>query len=250
MRMLVTNDDGINAAGIRALAEYLSSLGEVYVVAPAEQQSAKSQSVTFLTEVIVQETEVPGAAKAYSLAGTPTDCVNWAISAFRRSGIEFDYVFSGINLGANIGLANYYSGTIAAAREGALQGVRSIALSVGTLSASEFDYILSAIPELMKMSDSLSPATFLSVNAPNLPANEIKGLKVAEVAPWGYGDKYVFDKVGRRRYQLNLYRRDPGATELRYDFDWYFKGYTVVSPITTHASDDDALRILNNGFGG
>lgn len=247
-RVLVTNDDGINAKGIIKLTEYLSDLAEVYVVAPSRQQSAKSQSITFLTPVDIEKVELAGATVAVALSGTPTDCVIWGISHFRKEGIEFDYVFSGINMGANIGLAAYYSGTISAAKEGALHGVRSIALSVESHEASEFDYILSTIPAVMKMADSLSPATILSVNAPNLPADQVKGLRIAAAAPWGYGENYRFHKTEAGVYQMSQFFNGTETAGLDYDFDCLHNGYASISPLITHISDDEALRILNERF--
>lgn len=275
MRILITNDDGIFAAGIRRLAAEASKYGEVYVAAPSEQQSAKSQSITFLRPVAIRETGVCGATEAYEVEGTPADCVKWAIPHFRELGIEFDYVFTGINLGSNVGLAAYYSGTISAAREGALNGVRSIAFSVATHDASEFDYICNLIPQLMEMSSSLSISTILSVNAPNLPAWETKGVRIAEVAPWEYGDKYAFRKVQDGLYQMEQVPSgdmasaarevrwfdapDAAADQvlgmaaerekaLRYDYDCLHHGYAAITPLISHTSDTVALNRLNGLF--
>ena len=276
-RFLVTNDDGIKAAGIVRLVSELSAYGEVYVAAPATQQSAKSQSITFMREVSITETAMLGAAAAYEVGGTPADCINWGVGWFGEKGISFDQVFSGINLGANVGLAAYYSGTIGAAREGALQGVRSIALSVGTHLATEFDYTCSLIPKLIEMSDSLSPSTILSFNAPDLPMWAVKGVRIAEAAPWGYGENYVFSEVGEGRFQMAQQLHDwaakkfskehegaygklsaggkdfmsdlpLGAEELKYDFDCFYSGYASVSPLISHVSDRTALSRLNGLF--
>ena len=195
-KVLVTNDDGIDVRGLTALVGALDEKFEVYAVAPMEQQSAKSMAVTFLREVSVEKKEVPGAAEAYALDGTPVDCVRWAVDWFAERDITFDYLFSGINLGANVGIAAYYSGTIGAAREGALAGIRSIALSVGTHKSTHCEDICSLIPKLIEMADSLSPQTILSVNTPDLPPWEVRGLRIAEVAPSGYAEKYSFSLAG------------------------------------------------------
>ena len=131
-KVLVTNDDGIDAHGLRVLVDALSEHADIYVVAPATQQSGKSHSITFMREVTPKEREVKGAVAAWELDGTPADCVMWAIDYLRdEEGIEPDFVISGINLGFNTGLAAYYSGTVAGAREGAINGIRSIALFRG-----------------------------------------------------------------------------------------------------------------------
>lgn len=283
-RVLVTNDDGITARGLTALVEKLGRDYEIYAVAPAEQQSARGMAVTFLRELEVEKTEVEGAAEAYIVDGTPVDCVLWALPWFRERGIEFDYLLSGINLGANVGIAAYYSGTIGAAREGALGGVRSIALSVGTYEAKHFDYIISIIPHVMEMADTLSPSTFLSVNAPDLPPWKVRGLRIAEVAPHGYAEKYAFSPAGENKgrtadeiewtgkvnFQLGQHSLDgmpsagksseigPGMLsragvpvtdrDLKYDLDCMRYGFAAITPLSTGNSDDVALRKLQGRY--
>ena len=283
-KVLVTNDDGITARGLTTLVEKIGEKCEVYAVAPAEQQSAKGMAITFLREVSVEKTEVAGAAEAYIVDGTPVDCVKWALKYFQGRGIEFDYLFSGINLGANVGIAAYYSGTIGAAREGALNGVRSIALSVGTHEATHFDYIISLVPKLMEISDTLSPATLLSVNAPDLPPWKVRGLRFAEVAPFGYAEEYSFSPAGDNKgktadelvwdgplnFQLAQHSLDgkpsagksseigPGMlsrtgdpvteADLKYDLDCMRYGFAAITPLSTGNSDDVALRKLQGRF--
>ena len=283
-KVLVTNDDGINASGLMSLVDSLSKTCEVYVVAPAEQQSAKSMAITFLREVGIVKTEVKGAVEAYIIDGTPVDCVRWAIEWFEELGITFDYLFSGINLGANVGIAAYYSGTIGAAREGALCGVRSIALSVGTHLSTHFSYICSLVPRLMEMADSLSLQTILSVNAPDLPPWEVRGLRIAEVAPHGYAEKYSFAPAGSDleksadeiswedtvSFQLGQVILDgkgtagqssligPGMTslrggmltdeDLRFDLDCMRYGFAAITPLSCGVSDDVALRKLQGRY--
>ena len=218
-KVLVTNDDGIDAHGLRILVDALSEHADVYVVAPADQQSGKSHSITFLREVSPQERDVKGAVAAWVLDGTPADCVMWAIDYLEyEEGITLDFVISGINLGYNTGLAAYYSGTVAGAREGAINGIRSIALSVGGPDASNaehFDYLVGLLPQLMEMSMQIDPGIILSVNAPDIPSWDIKGVRIAETAPRGYGD-----------------------------IDWCAASYIAVSPIPTTLSDPVSLMRL------
>lgn len=283
-KVLVTNDDGIQARGLTELVRALGRKYEVYAVAPAEQQSAKGMSITFLREVSVERTEVEGAEEAYVIDGTPVDCVKWALRYFGGREIRFDYLFSGINLGANVGIAAYYSGTIGAAREGALNRVRSLALSVGTHDSTHFEYICSLVPRLMEISDTLTPATILSVNAPDLPPWEVRGLRFAEVAPFGYAEEYSFTPSGESTgktaseltweqplsFQLAQHSLDgkpsagksseigPGMlsrtgeqvtdADLRYDLDCMRYGFAAITPLCTGNSDDVALRKLQGRF--
>ena len=204
-----------------------------------------------------------GATAAYEVEGTPTDCVKWAVPWFGKKGIEFDYLFSGINMGANTGLAAYYSGTISAAREGALHGIRSIALSVQSHEASEFDYIMSLLPQVMKMADALDPSTVLSVNSPNLPPEEIKGVRIVEAAPYGYGEAFLFREVNDGLFQMepvplgNSAAAEGDSEEgadagmeamLKYDYDCLHLGYASISPLITHMSDAAAYNKLSDLF--
>lgn len=246
-KVLVTNDDGIDAHGLRILVDALSKHADVYVVAPADQQSGKSHSITFLREVTPQERDVKGAVAAWVLDGTPADCVMWAIDYLKNEEeIELDYVISGINLGFNTGLAAYYSGTVAGAREGAINGIRSIALSVGgqdSMNAEHFDYLVGLLPQLMEMSARIDPGTLLSVNAPDIPSWEIKGVRIAEAAPRGYGIRFFFQKKKNGNYQMTG-GADYMDDRMRYDIDWCAAGYVAVSPLPTTLSDPASLNRL------
>jgi len=246
-KVLVTNDDGIDAHGLRILVDALSKHADVYVVAPADQQSGKSHSITFLREVTPQERDVKGAVAAWVLDGTPADCVMWAIDYLRdEEGVEPDFVISGINLGFNTGLAAYYSGTVAGAREGAINGIRSIALSVGGgkdgMSAEHFDYLVGLLPQL-EMSMKIDPGIILSVNAPDIPSWDIKGVRVTETAPRGYGIRFFFEKKKNGNYQMTG-GADYLDDNMRYDIDWCAASYVAISPIPTTLSDPAALMRL------
>ena len=171
VKVLVTNDDGIDVHGLTILVEALAQHADVYVVAPKEQQSGKSHSITFMREVTPEERDVKGAVAAWVLDGTPADCVMWAIDYLRDElGITPDYVISGINLGYNSGLAAYYSGTIAGAREGAINNIRSIALSAGSHKASHFDYMLGMLPQLaLAPPQAIVPNPFVQKDGPCQP---------------------------------------------------------------------------------
>lgn len=247
IKVLVTNDDGIDARGLRVLVEALAKHADVYVVAPADQQSGKSHSITFRREVTPQERDVRGAVAAWVLDGTPADCVMWAIDHLRdEEGITPDFVISGINLGYNMGLAAYYSGTVAGAREGAINGIRSIALSVGgpdAANAENFDYTIGLLPQLMEMSMKVDPKTLLSVNVPDIPSWEVRGLRIAETAPRGYGLRFYFKKMDNGNYQM-VPGPDPSDDRMRYDIDWCAQNYAVVSPVPTTLSDPVSLMRL------
>ena len=127
-RILISNDDGVESANMLALAGALSPLGEVFVFAPKSEQSGISHAFTVRRGLHVQESPVSGAYKAFSMDGTPADCVKFALGHFAAHGLStegagpgaFDVCFSGINVGENSGVSSLYSGTVAGAREAAL----------------------------------------------------------------------------------------------------------------------------------
>ncbi len=242
-KILVTNDDGIGAAGLRKLVEALEPMAEVYVSAPMVQHSAKSQSITFLHEVDVSEQKIAGAKAAWAVHGTPTDCVKIGLLRMKEMGIKPDHVISGINMGYNTGLAVYYSGTVAAAREGALNGIHSIALSVGSHEASKFCYMLDNLPYILELSEKAPEDCFLNVNAPNVLAADMNGIKIAPTAPFGYGLLFSFAPTKSGNYQLT---GEPTYTgdEPVYDMDWNNEGYMTISPVPTAVDDSKLLKQL------
>ncbi len=132
MRILLTNDDGIKAAGIAALHTRLTDLGEVFAVAPKEVQSATSHGITFHEPLMIRDVRVNETFRGVSVAGRPADCVKLALTSLwpQRMGGTPDLCVSGINLGANVGIHICYSGTVAAAIEAAFLGTPAIALSL------------------------------------------------------------------------------------------------------------------------
>ena len=198
MRILVTNDDGIDAPGLIALVEAAQPFGEVKVVAPDRERSACGHSMTMRDPLRISEVEWSGVS-AYSISGLPVDCVNVGMQIAWQDGC--DVVLSGVNAGPNLGFDVTYSGTVGAAMEAAINGVRGIAVSMASfVSGAPFHFqtasewlgqnlaVLFSVP--------LPPLTFLNVNVPNVISAEIEG---ARVVP-----------MGQRIYEERLeYRSDP-----------------------------------------
>ena len=155
LRILVSNDDGIDAHGIRTLVRFLSHMAEVYVVAPDKQRSASGQAITFGGKVTAKQVEMDGAKKAIALSGTPADCAKFGIDMMREAGTPPDFVIGGINHGGNAGADINYSGTFAIANEGAMNGYRALALSVTNRKATHFEFICEMIPELLEVAKKL-----------------------------------------------------------------------------------------------
>lgn len=177
MKILVVNDDGIRAEGIRRLAKAAKEFGEVWVVAPNNECSAMSQSITIRKEITITQIEDFGieGVKAYSVSGTPTDCVKVAIEYIMDE--RPDIVFSGINNGFNAGIDTAYSATVSVAMEALLKGVPAIAFSMEFNGLYEVidKYLVSIIKEILN--EPSSRTEIWNVNFPGCPVKQIKGIK-------------------------------------------------------------------------
>ncbi len=174
MRILVVNDDGINAPGIEKLARFAQKYGEVSVVAPITQCSGMSARITIFDKIEVKKVPFPVAdVEAYCISGTPADCVKVATEFLK---IKPDIVFSGINKGFNAGVEISYSGTVGAAMEGLLKGIPAIAFSVDW--PENYGAVDAFLPEIMKelMSLPISKGEIWNVNFPSCNADECKGI--------------------------------------------------------------------------
>ena len=193
MKILITNDDGINARGIIALAKEISKKHEIIVVAPREQKSASSHSISIHNPIKIREEKLNENFKAYSLVGTPADCTQAGLSLL---GGDIDIVISGINRGLNCGTDILYSGTVSAAVEGAIYSVPSIAISMDVdWSKEDEDYSKAAkwISKILDVAekDYLKENVVLNVNVPNINEEDIKGLKVCRLGKSTYKTNYI-----------------------------------------------------------
>ncbi len=182
--ILVTNDDGITAPGIRALIEVMNRLGEVIVVAPDSAQSGMGHAVTVHNVLFLEEVQIDkGPQKEFKTSGTPVDCVKLAISEVLHK--KPDLIVSGINHGSNASINIIYSGTMSAAVEGGIEGIPSIGFSLmdfdwdADFTAAKH-YVEKIAGEVLK--NGMPEGIVLNVNIPKLPLEEIKGIKIARQA--------------------------------------------------------------------
>lgn len=246
--ILVTNDDGYEAAGIKALVEAIGSWNDVYLVAPKGQNSGMSQRLTFRKDIELTKIDMPKTVEAFAFDGTPTDCVKWALQHYETQGLKFDFVLSGINLGGNSGASVYYSGTVGAAREASVQGYHALALSVVGHDAKHFESITTIIKDLLKSSEKLPTSTMLCVGAPDIPLYDIKGRLLVACADYGHGETFLFDEVGDNKFRYghrftDTVLEDKGG-KIKYDFDAIQAGYVAIAPLTSKVQDADALMEL------
>ena len=177
-KILLTNDDGINAPGISALFESIEPMGDITVVAPDTERSAVGHAITLSDPLRVEKVNKRGKFFGYAVSGTPADCVKIAVWALLEE--KPDIVVSGINLGNNTGISIIYSGTVSAATEGMILEIPSIAISLAAYKKPDFSYAAKFAKKLVNLvlKNGLPVRTLLNVNVPNVPESEIKGVRI------------------------------------------------------------------------
>lgn len=216
--VLVTNDDGVHAAGLRRLREAMLPIGHVVVVAPTHEQSASSHAITIDRPL----RHVQHAADVHSIDGTPADCVYLALFEPRFLPRRPDLVVSGINEGPNIGTSVFYSGTVAGAREAALRGIPAVAFSHDGSGDEPWagDLASEIVRRLLGAQKPEGPTVLLNVN---FPAERPHGIRVT--------------RVGRQIYEENVIpRRDPGGRE------YFWIGGRVIDSGDAEGTDREALE--------
>ena len=254
MRILVTNDDGIHADGLFALVRAVRHLGEVKVVAPDRERSACGHSMTMRDPLRIKEVNEPAleGIEAYAVNGVPVDCVNVGLTVAWPDGC--DLVVSGINNGPNLGFDVTYSGTVAGAMEGTINGIRSLSFSMAIfadgaplhLETGE-QWIKENIDNLISLD--LPELTFLNINVPALAYPEIQGHKVVGMGQRVYEDRVEprQDPWGRTYYWQGgvvVMRSDVPATDV-----WATSnGYVSITPVsldwTNHEAVDSITKAL------
>lgn len=244
MRILVTNDDGIGAPGIKALAEALTVLGQVTVVAPDRERSAAGHSLTLHSPLRVFELR----SGWYAVDGTPTDCVNMGIHSLLET--PPDLVVSGINHGGNMGDDITYSGTVAAAMEANLMGIPSLAVSLATYGTTEYfpDAARVAVQVVREMVRNGLPAdTFLNLNIPNLPFDQIKPVQITRQGKRSFVGKIVdkTDPRGRKYYWIGSeepsFLDDEGT-----DFNAVGNAHASLTPLHLDLTNHRAMESLTH----
>lgn len=204
--ILVTNDDGVAAPGIRALVDVARTLGDVVVVAPDSPQSGMGHAITVSDPIRLHKVSLFEGIEAYECSGTPVDCVKLAKHVVLK-GRNFDLCVSGVNHGSNASINIIYSGTLSAAMEASLEGVPSIGFSLLDYSyAADFEASKPFVKILMEfvLKNGLEHGSLLNVNIPALPAGKIKGIKVCRQADARWVEEFqeAIDPRGQKYYWL------------------------------------------------
>jgi len=252
LNILVANDDGIHRRGIQELVVALSLIegANIYVFAPDKERTAAGHGITIRDSLYIEEwdkADYPGVEAAYSCSGTPADCVKLGLSLLKKKGIKIDLVCAGINHGSNLGTDVYYSGTIASAMEGLLQGVPAIAFSLCSHECTHFEHFKELVPEIVKKSFGKIPKdTLLNVNVPDLPKEELAGILVTGMGPKDYIDVYKpmqeTDKGIYYEYQSSeVYYPNAG---LNWDVGGNQAGYITIVPISISMTRPETLETI------
>ena len=238
MKILITNDDGINAPVLSHLVAFAKSIAdEIVVVAPKTEQSGKSHAIDFTRPIEIRETSIAEGARCYSMDSTPADCVRFAVLGLKE---KFDLVLSGVNRGFNLGGDLVYSGTAGAVFEAARLGIKGIALST---APDDFSPAIASLPRLyeyFKKNDLLSRHGWYNVNLPKDP----KGFRITRQGGIYYTDEF-------RRIDTVTYEQvgTPAAvtdTDPETDVLTLFDGYISITPLIAVRTDMQVFEALKN----
>ena len=244
MNILVTNDDGIQSPGLWALAEAMSQIGRVMVVAPDKQQSGVGASLSLHSGMDINEVRdlAPG-VKAYAIDGTPNDCV--ILGLRQLSNQPIDFLVSGINLGPNIGRDIPYSGTVMATLQGYYRKIPSVAVSIFPLTHEEKLDFTNTAQFVKRLALSIQHGkiktdAILNVNVPNIPRDKIKGVRTTHTASIGY-----VELVGQKNDNKTNYKIEPKMVENQLeegtDIWAIHAGYISVTPLHFNITHHDAM---------
>ncbi len=247
MHILVTNDDGIFAPGLEALYRELQHRGAVSVVAPESEQSAVGHSISLATPLRVKQVALPGGLAGWAVNGTPADCVKIAVAELLPQ--PPDLVVSGINLGPNVGINVLYSGTVSAATEAAILGIKGVAVSLNTYKDADFVTAASLTGDLLarlQQWPGWTNGVILNVNLPALPREQVRGVRVTRQDTGKLVERFQRRVDPRERVyywlaEINEYR----CVDTDTDYAALRDGYISITPIhfdLTHYASLEALK--------
>jgi len=247
--ILVTNDDGVHAKGIREIVDVLKPYGDIIVVAPDRGNSAKGHSVTLVDPIYVHKVSSDENVKIYACSGTPADCVKLALHEIVPR--KPDFLVSGINHGCNSSINIVYSGTMGAAIEGAINGIPSIGFSILSWNPDADFTVAKKYSKIIfenMLRDGLPEGTTLNVNFPYCAPEDIKGIKMCRQTKGTWKEEFDkrLDPHKREYYWLcgNYHNLEPLATDTD---EWALKNnYVAVVPVTIDYTNYSALGHLQN----
>ena len=240
MKILITNDDGIRSEGLRFLVEWARSKGDVFVVAPKEQQSAKAQSILLRDPFEIKESDAFSylGIGAVSVDSTPADCIRYAVD---KIGEKFDLVFSGINKGLNLGYDIAYSGTCGAAFEANYAGIPSLAFSAEPDGIADAAKYLEKTWEFVTSRKLFDRGMMFNVNIPK----NARGIRITRQGGFYFRDHFVGDGDMFRACSYVAYNMPPEPSE-EIDVDAVHLGFCSITPLTLDRTDKEIFEKIKN----
>ena len=249
--ILITNDDGINAKGLRALIEVASEFGKVTIVAPEMGMSGMSHAITMTNPLFLRRIKIADSVEVYACQGTPVDCVKIAVDSIMEEAPTL--ISSGINHGSNSNVSVLYSGTMGAATEGATYNVPSIGFSLTShLANADFTAARYYVKEILEkvLQHNCNKSLCLNVNIPSIPSEEIKGIKLCRQANGFWQEEFdkKLDPRGREYYWLvgKFINTEPEAADTD---EWALRnGYVSIVPVQVDMTDYKTLKKAETWF--
>lgn len=238
MRILITNDDGINAPGIKKLATWAKKYGEVTVVAPKIEQSGKSHGIEIIKAMEIKRVDFGEGITAYSVDSTPADCVRYGIIGLKK---DYDLVISGINRGFNLGKDIVYSGTVGAIFEAIGLNVKAVALSTAPESLDNAINCLDITLDYFVKNELFKKHGLYNVN---FPENTPKGIKITRTGSGYYADDFAL--VGEDLYQQVGRMIWEDKRDFTLDTDAAMHGYISITPLSTQRTELAIYNQLKN----
>ena len=248
MKILIANDDGYSAPGIKALASRLKDEHDVVVVAPMGERSGTSHSVSFFSGITYEDMGEIDGVRTYAVSGSPADCVLFGVKYLLKNQ-KIDAVLSGINTCLNAGSDIIYSGTFGAAQEGTFHRIPSLAVSLRTRGASDYEFAADFVAKnLEKLLSFAKENVTINLNIPCVKKEDIKGVKIAPVAYQPYDEKYYSqpDENGNDVFYVDGHaykHEDEVAGGDCYQLD---RNYITVTPVQMLSTDHETMRNLKN----
>ncbi len=244
MKILLTNDDGIFAPGLAAIYRELVKIGEVTVVAPSDSRSGASHSITYQEPLVCNKVDIKGLFAGYSVQGSPADCVKLAVMQLHKDPI--DLLVAGINDGANTGINVYYSGTVAAAMEGAFLKIPSVAMSVAAEKTMDFEAAARHCSKILEKLIPVEKGAVINVNIPRLSNGAPKGIRVVPQSNKGFDEYYISQKNEQGQTVFQLAGEHHPIDGVHADSTSLLEGYITVTALNPDMTDHKRTRELMN----
>ena len=229
MHILLTNDDGIFAPGLSAVYNELIKLGDVTVVAPTEGCSGAGHSITLSEPLVSNKVDVNGQFEGFSVQGSPADCVK--LACIQLCNQPVDLLVSGINNGANAGINVFYSGTVAAAMEGAFLKIPAVAMSLAREEQMDFETAAEYCVKVLKKLMPAKSGEVININIPQLSKGPPKGIKVVPQSSRGFDEHYIREKNGQDQTVFRLVGGPHHTEETRTDTISLVEGFITITAL-------------------